>query len=112
MSIGRMTEFIDILDIKRPKDREGFAEKPVETVILSTRAYLEEQRGTKVWANRAAFSAATVMFAFCADPAVKITPSHVIECRGERYRILSVREAQGRGMYVEILADKMTAVKG
>ena len=112
MSFGRMTEFINILEITKTKDAEGFAGKPVERNVLSTRAYFEEQRGTKVWANRAAFSTATAMFTFRADPTVRITPSHVIECRGERYRILNVRDAQVRGMYIEILADKISAVKG
>jgi len=75
MSFGRMTEFIDIIEIVREKDAEGFAGAPEEKVILSTRAYFEAQRGTKVWANRAAFSTATAMFTFRDDPAVKVTPS-------------------------------------
>ena len=112
MSFGRMTEFIDIIETIKVKDAEGFSGEPVEKVILSTRAYFEQQRGTKVWANRAAFSTATAMFTFRADPAVKITPSYFIRHRGELYRILSVRDAGGRGMYVEILADKISAVKG
>ena len=112
MSFGRMTEFIDIIETVRVKDAEGFSGEPVEKVILSTRAYFEQQRGTKVWANRAAFSTATAMFTFRADPAVKITPSYSIRHRGELYRILSVRDTGGRGMYVEILADKISAVKG
>ena len=112
MSFGRMTEFIDIVEIIKVKDAEGFAGDSFENLILSTRAYFEEQRGTKVWANRAAFSTATAMFTFRANPAVKITPSYNIRYRGELYRILNVRDAQGRGMYVEILADKISAVKG
>jgi len=107
-----MTEFIDIIEIIREKDAEGFAGKPMEKVILSTRAYFEQQRGTKVWANRAAFSTATAMFTFRADPVVKVTPSHVIRYNDELYRILSVRDAGTRGMYIEILADKISAAKG
>ena len=111
MSFGRMTEFIDIVEIIREKDAEGFAGAPVEKVILSTRAYFEAQRGTKVWANRAAFSTAIAMFVFRVDPAVKVTPSYFIRYRDELYRILSVRDSQGRGMYVEVLADIASAVK-
>ena len=112
MSFGRMTEFIDIVETIKVKDAEGFSGEATEKLILSTRAYFEQQRGTKVWANRAAFSSATAMFTFRADPAVKITPSYNIRHRGELYRILSVRDAGGRGMYVEILSDKISAVKG
>ena len=112
MSFGRMTEFIDVIEKINTTDAEGFPNKPVEKTILSTRAYFEQQRGTKIWANRAAFSTATAMFTFRADPAVKITPSYNIKHRGDIYRILSVRDAGGRGMYVEILADKISAVKG
>ena len=110
MNIGKMVEFIDIIETIQSKDAEGFAEKPVERVVLSTRAYFEQRRGTKVWANRAAFSTATAMFIFRADPTVTVTPSHIIRYRGETYRILSVREIHG--MYVELLADTINSAKG
>jgi len=39
------------------------------------------------------------------------TFAYFIRYQDELYRILSVRDSQGRGMYVEVLADKDTAAK-
>ena len=111
MSFGKMKEPIEIIELVQVKDTDGFATY-INKVIARARAYREERSGTRSWANRAAFSAATCLFRFRVIPGVIITPSNIIFCRGERYRILSVEDVRGRGMYIEILAEKISAVKG
>ena len=111
MSFGKMRELIEIAEVVHVKDTDGFAEY-INKVIASVRAYHEERSGTRNWANRAAFSTAACLFRFRVIPGVIITPSNIIICRGERYRILSVEDVRGRGMYIEVLAEKISAVKG
>jgi len=110
MSFGKMNAFIDIVDVVINKDPEGFAVKS-DTVLASVRAYKEERHGTKIWANRAAFSNATCMFRFRVIPDVEITDKLQILNDGKRYRILSAEDVRGRGMYVEVLAERLEASK-
>lgn len=105
MSIGKMSTFIDIIEPRKVKDESGFI--TVQDVVLaSVRAYKEMRHGTRVWANRAAFSKATVLFRFRKIPDLKIDTSHVIVCDTGRYRIFSVEDVKNRGMYMEVLCDE------
>jgi head-tail adaptor len=106
-----MSAFIDIVEVTHTKDPAGFAISH-DTVLASVRAYREDRHGTKIWANRAAFSTATSLFRFRVIPGVTITPQLVILCSGERFRILSAEDARGRGMYIECLCDHIEASKG
>ena len=100
-----MTTFIDIIEPRKIKDESGFV--VIQDIILaSVRAYKEMRRGTRVWANRAAFSKASVLFRFRKIPNLKIKESHVIVCDTGRYRILSVEDVKNRGMYMELLCDE------
>lgn len=45
-------------------------------------------------------------------PGVEVTTSLVIACAGGRYDIVSVEDVRGRGMYIEVLAKKVTASDG
>ncbi len=54
----------------------------------------------------AAFSEATALFRFRKIPGVEITTALYIACDSERYRIVSAEDVRGRGMYVEVLAEK------
>jgi head-tail adaptor len=110
MSFGKMNAFIDIVKINITKDREGFAEF-TDIKLASVRAYIEERHGTKIWANRAAFSTATCMFRFRVIPGVEITTKLQILCGGKRYNILSVEDVRRRGMYIEVLAEWTEASK-
>ena len=111
MSFGKMNEFIDIIESQQTKDAESFAFS-TDNVLASVRAYKEERHGNLQWANRAAFSSATCLFRFRVIPGVKIIPSLFIVCRGERYRVISVEDVRGRGMYIEVLAEKLNPVGG
>ena len=99
--------FIRIVAQSTLRDAEGFTQT-VDTVLASVRALKEERHGNEVWKNRAAFSEATCLFRFRVIPNLTITASHVIVCDNVRYRILSIEDVRGRGMYLECLADRIT----
>lgn len=106
MSFGKMNTFIDIISTEAVKDDEGFVNTG-DTVLASVRAYKEDRHGNEKWANRAAFSEATALFRFRRLTDLKIETSHIITCHDGRYRIHSVEDVKGRGMYVEVLAEKI-----
>lgn len=103
-----MNTFIELITTERSKDAEGFAITG-DNIIASLRAYREERHGTEAWANRAAFSTATAMFRFRRMPGVIVDTSFFIVCPDGRYRVLSVEDVKGRGMYYEVLAEKQEA---
>jgi len=90
------------------KDAEGFATK-TDQVIASVFAYREGRHGSQKWVNRAAFSEATDLFRFRVIPGLTVTTAHVIFCGDDRFEITSVEDEKGRGMYLEVLAKKVTA---
>jgi len=106
MSIGKMTTFIDIIELRRVKDLSGFVTTE-DYVLASVMAYKEMQNGTRVWANRAAFSKATVLFRFRNMPGIKVSIKHFIVCDTGRYSILSVEDVKNRGMYMECLCEEV-----
>lgn len=106
MSFGKINTFIDIISTEPVKDDEGFVNTG-DTVLASVRAYKEDRHGNEKWANRAAFSTATALFRFRKLPDLTITTSLYITCADGRYRIHSVEDIKGRGMYVEVLAEKI-----
>jgi head-tail adaptor len=97
--------YIDIVFTSYEKDSEGFSVS-TDTVLASVRAYKEERHGSEKWANRAAFSSASALFIFRKIPGLKVNTSHFIISEGERYNIVSVEDIKGRGMYIEVLAEK------
>lgn len=111
MSYGQMNSFIDIISAGTGKDADGFAIAG-DTVLASVRAYREQRRGTKAWANRAAFSEATDLFRFRVIPGLAITTSHIIVCDNGRYQITSVESVKGQSMYEEVLAKKVESARG
>lgn len=106
MSFGKMNTPIQIIQVTQSKDAEGFAIS-TETVLANIRAYREERHGNERWANRAVWSAATSLFRFRVIPDVDVTASLRIGCGEERFRITSVENVRGRGMYLEVLAEKL-----
>jgi head-tail adaptor len=110
LSFGKMNTFIEIICTEQVKDGDGFAVSS-DAVLASVRAYMEERHGTKIWANRAAFSTATCLFRFRKIPSLDINATLYIACPAGRFRILSVEDVRGRGMYIEILAEKVEASK-
>ena len=105
MSYGKMNTFIDIVTTATVKDADGFVTNG-DHVFASVRAYKGDRHGNERWANMAAFSEATALFRFRKIPDVAITTSLFIVCDDEHYRIVSVEDVRGRGMYIEVLAEK------
>jgi len=108
MSYGKMNKHIEIVSTTSVKDAEGFTTSG-DIVLAGVRAYKEDRHGNERWANMAAFSAATSLFRFRAIPGIVVDTSLFIICKGERFRILSAEDVKGRGMYVEVLAEKLEA---
>lgn len=101
-----MNTFIDIIRTVPVKDSEGFATES-DTVLATVRAYKEDRRGDERWANMAAFSTASALFRFRVIPGLDVSTSLFISCADGRYRILSAENVRGRGMYVEVLTEKL-----
>jgi head-tail adaptor len=110
MSLGKLNTFIDIVSTEPTKDPEGFVTYG-DNVLASQRAYKENRSGSEKWANMAAFSTATALFRFRKHPGLKLVSSLNIVCEGERYKILNVEDAYGRGMYWTVLAELVTPTK-
>ena len=89
------------------KDAEGFATK-TNQVNASVFAYREGRHGSQKWVNRAAFSEATDLFRFRVIPGLTVTTANVIQCGDDHFEITSVEDVKGRGMYIEVLAKKVT----
>ena len=90
------------------KDAEGFATK-TDNILASVYAYREGRHGSQKWVNRASFSDATDLFRFRVIPGLNVSAAHVILCGDDRFEITSVEDVKGRGMYIEVLAKKVTA---
>ena len=107
VSFGRMNTLISIAREVVTKDAEGFSTK-TNQVLTSLFAYREGRHGSQKWVNRAAFSEATDLFRFRVIPGLTVTTAHVILCVDDRFEITSVEDVKGRGMYLEVLAKKVT----
>ena len=107
MSYGRMNTLISIAQDVVIKDAEGFATK-TDQELATVFAYREGRHGSQKWVNRAAFSEATDLFRFRTIPGLTISTAHVILCGEDRFEITSAEDVKGRGMYIEVLAKKVT----
>ena len=106
MSFGKMNTQVDIVKTAPVKDAEGFVESG-DTILATIRAYREEKHGNESWANRATFSTANAQFRFRKQPALTITTDMTLVCDTGRYRILSVEDVRGRGLYIEALVERL-----
>ena len=110
MGFGKMRTFVDIISVKPVKDSEGFTEKG-DVILASVRAYKEDRHGSEKWANRAVFSQASALFRFRKIPNLEVTTDLVLVCSDGRYNIISVEDVKGRGMYIEVFAEKVKSSK-
>jgi head-tail adaptor len=106
MSFGKMNRFIELISTAPAKDAEGFVSTG-DTVLANVRAYFEPRNGTEKWRNNAAFAQASALFRFRAIPGVAVDATLYIVRAGDRYRIISAEDVRGRGMYVEVLAERL-----
>ena len=94
-----MNGFALIKQLYKQKDADGFT-KDAELILAKVRCYREGRHGSARWANLSTFTQATDM------------PDLYIDYQGERFKILSVENIRGRGMYLEILAEKVESCVG
>ena len=106
MSFGNMNTLVDIVGTAPVKDAEGFVSNG-DTILATVHAYQEEKHGNESWANRAAFTTASALFRFRKHPSLVITTDMTLVCDTGRYRILSIEDVRGRGLYIEALAEKL-----
>ncbi len=107
MSFGRMNTLISIAREVVTKDAEGFATK-IDQILVAAFAYREGRHGSQKWVNRAAFSEVTDLFRFRVIPGLNVNTAHVILSGDDRFEITSVEDVKGRGIYLEVLAKKVT----
>lgn len=105
MSI-KLQHFIELFRVENGTDAEGF---PLEqdTLLASVRAYREDRYGSETWKNRSLFSKATVLFRIRKIPEIMLDNRCVVVTDDGRYNILSVEDIRHKGMYWEILAEKV-----
>ena len=111
MSYGKMNGFATIIEESIITDDEGF-KSVTTTTVADVRCYREGRHGSVRWANLAAFSDATDLFRIRSIPNVSVTTDHIIDYNGERFKILSVENVKSRGLYTEILAQKVVSTVG
>ena len=109
MGYGKMNTKIDIITTEPEKDAEGFVTKG-ERVLASVSEYKEVSNTSAKWERiigNAAFSSVTAMFRFRKIPNLTVTTSHFLSDGEGRYNIVSAEDVRSRGMYVEVLAEKL-----
>lgn len=107
MALGRMTIPATFKRDTVTLDAEGFSMKTA-TELASVRVWREGRHGSQRWANLSTFSEATDLFRLRVIPNVTIIAGDYIVSDGDRWDIESVELVKGRGMYLEILATKVT----
>ncbi|MDD2267959.1 MAG: head-tail adaptor protein [Eubacteriales bacterium] len=108
MSFGMMNSFINIISTEPIKDAEGFVTTG-DRIIASVKAYKEIRNTSTKWERiigNAAFSTVTALFRFRKIPGLTVDTTLFISDMDGRYNIISVEDVRGRGMYVEVLAEK------
>ncbi|GAB2022134.1 hypothetical protein RyT2_12080 [Pseudolactococcus yaeyamensis] len=110
MSFGKMNQRIEIRHSSPSKDSNGFLVSN-DMVLATVRAYQENRHGNEKWANMATFSTATSLFRFRMLPDLEVTDKMAIVSSNERFQILSVEDVRHRGMYLEVLAEKIEGSK-
>ena len=106
MSFGKMNKFVGITQKQFVTDSEGF-QSETDVVVTKVRAYREGRHGSEKWANRAVFSEATDLFRFRTIPDLNITTDMRILCDNSVFKITSVEDVKGRGMYIEVLCKEV-----
>ena len=105
MSI-KLSHFIELMREEQTSDKEGFPIKR-DVPLAHVRCYREDRYGSEVWKNRSLFSKATTLFRLRAIPGVKLDMRCVVIAEDGRFNILSVEDIRHKGLYWEILAERV-----
>lgn len=108
MSFGKMTILVDIVETLISQDEEGFVKKE-NKISASVRAYREERRPSRKWANLAAFTEANALFQMRAIPDIELKAGMVLVCDTGSYTIINIEKV--KGLYLEVLAKKIEPTK-
>ena len=103
-----INDFIEIIQRRGATDEEAFSSDQ-DVVLASVRAEKSYGSMTEKQANDATFAAQTAVFRLRHIPGLRVEPSMFITDAAGRYNITAVDEISGRGMYIEILAKKVTS---
>ncbi|MCL1796380.1 MAG: head-tail adaptor protein [Clostridia bacterium] len=109
MSYGKMTTTIDIISTEPFKDAEGFVTRG-DRILATVKAYKEDRNTSARWEKiigSAAFTGVTALFRFRKIPGLEVNASHFIADSKGRYNIVSAEDVRGKGMYVELLCEKV-----
>ena len=106
-----MNDFIEIIQRRCAKDEEAFSSDQ-DVVLASVRAEKSYGSMTEKQTNDATFAAQTAVFRFRCIPGLRVEPSLFITDAAGRYNITAVDEVSGRGMYLIVTAQRVTASEG
>lgn len=109
MSFGKMNAFIDIISAEPVKDADGFVTKG-DTILASVRANKETRNMSAKWERiigNAAFATVSAIFRFRKIPDFEVNSTLFISDADGRYNIVNAEDVHGRGIYVEVLAEKL-----
>lgn len=109
MAYGKMNSFIDLIQRITNKDAEGFVQKE-DRILASLRAYKESRNSDAKWERingNAAFASVSAIFRFRKIPELTVDSSLFIADGEGYYNIISAEDVRARGMYVEVLAEKI-----
>ena len=101
-----MNGFVTFIRRTIGKDSEGFKTETETVLAENVRCYHEARHPSRRWSNLATFSEATDRFVIRCHPMFELAAGDLIDCGGRRYNITSAENAAGRGMYVEIYAER------
>ena len=106
--LGRMNIIADILRESTALDSDGFNSVSETTVASGVRIMREARHGSLRWSNRAAWSEATDLFVMRWRSDVAI--GDILKIGDDRWRISSIDDTSGHGLYLEILAARAVPV--
>ena len=106
-----LNDFIDIIERRVDKDAEGFGSE-TDIILASVRAEKSYASMTEKGANDATFAVQIATFKFRRIPSLPIHPDMFIVDAAGRYNITAIDEMSGRGMYLVITAQLVTASEG
>jgi head-tail adaptor len=92
-------------------DAEGFSVSQ-SIPVMEAKAEVELKKANEFWANLAAWSEVDAIFRIRRKPGVEIDSSMLLIAPDGEYNVTSVDSIKGRGMYIEIMAKRISPSEG
>ena len=106
-----MNDFIEIIERRGTTDDEAFSSDQ-DIVLASIRAEKSYTGMNEASKDDATFVTQTAVFRFRCIPGLRVEPSQFITDAAGRYNITAVDDVSGRGMYLVVTAQLVTASEG